>query len=69
MDWVADSASIPWIKRTLRQVTQEPKVGSHLEGQRVEINPNAPEVFRSFVKADQDKWAAVVKASGAARVK
>jgi tripartite-type tricarboxylate transporter receptor subunit TctC len=62
-------AIVRYLNTTLHAVMEDPKVRTQLEGQGVDITPNSPEAFKEFVRKDQEKWAAVVKSSGAATPK
>jgi tripartite-type tricarboxylate transporter receptor subunit TctC len=50
---------------TLRQVMQEPAVKAQLLAQGLEPMPDSPEAFSRFIQEDKEKWAKVVKESGA----
>jgi tripartite-type tricarboxylate transporter receptor subunit TctC len=50
---------------TLRKVMQEPAIRTQLLAQGLEPTPDSPEEFVRFIQEDKDKWAKVVKESGA----
>ncbi len=50
---------------TLRKVMDEPAVRTQLLGQGLEPTPNTPEEFTRFIQEDKEKWAKVVRDSGA----
>lgn len=51
--------------RTLNQVMALPDLRGKLEGQGFELEQRSPEAFAAFIKEQADRWAPVVRASGA----
>ena len=49
----------------LKKVLEQPEVKQRFEAQGFTASWNTPEAFESFLKAEVDKWAKVVKVSGA----
>ena len=49
----------------LKKVLEQPEVKQRFEAQGFTASWNSPEAFESFLKAEVDKWAKVVKVSGA----
>jgi tripartite-type tricarboxylate transporter receptor subunit TctC len=47
------------------RIMQSPEIQSRLPNEGARFTPGAPEQFAAFVKAEIEKWAPVVKASGA----
>jgi tripartite-type tricarboxylate transporter receptor subunit TctC len=53
------------LNETLRKVLDEPAIKTQLLGQGLESLPNSPAEFAQFIREDRDKWAKVVRDSGA----
>jgi tripartite-type tricarboxylate transporter receptor subunit TctC len=51
--------------RALNQVMALPDIRSKLEGQGFELEQRSPDAFAAFIKEQADRWAPVVRASGA----
>ena len=51
--------------RALNQIMALPELRSKLEGQGFELEQRSPEAFAAFIKEQSDRWAPVVRASGA----
>ena len=49
----------------LVKILNQPDVKSRIEGDGSQPVGSSPEEFRAFMKADMDKWAKLVKESGA----
>jgi len=58
-------AIVNLLNETLRKAMSEPLIKAQLLGQGLETDPDSPEEFTRFIQADKDKWAKVVKDSGA----
>ena len=56
---------IKLMRETLTKVMAEPAVKAQLQAQGLEPTPNTSEEFARFIQEDRDKWAKVVKDSGA----
>jgi tripartite-type tricarboxylate transporter receptor subunit TctC len=47
------------------RIMQSPEIQSRLPNEGARFTPGTPEQFSAFVKSEIEKWAPVVKASGA----
>jgi tripartite-type tricarboxylate transporter receptor subunit TctC len=49
----------------IRAIMQDPEVRSRLEGVGAEVDTNSTQAFTQLVRTEIDRWAKIVKASGA----